>query len=171
MHLEKWFERKFPYTPPTNVFPALIERLRGGPVRVEESVGGYSASLWTRRDGDDWSIQEHVGHLGDLEELWFARLRDFEAGVEVLTAADLQNRRTHGAGHNDTSMEGLLGRFRRARGEMVAVLESMSNEESGKTALHPRLRQPMRIIDQCFFVAEHDDHHLAIMNSLGQKLG
>jgi hypothetical protein len=26
---------------------------------------------------------------------------------------------------------------------------------------HPRLKTPMRLVDHLFFVAEHDDHHLA----------
>jgi len=27
--------------------------------------------------------------------------------------------------------------------------------------VHPRLKQPMRLVDHLFFVAEHDDHHMA----------
>jgi hypothetical protein len=34
------------------------------------------------------------------------------------------------------------------------------------TAHHPRLEQPMTVVDLCFFVAEHDDHHLAAITSL-----
>jgi len=30
-----------------------------------------------------------------------------------------------------------------------------------RSAFHPRLKKPMRIIDLAFFVAEHDDYHLA----------
>jgi hypothetical protein len=26
---------------------------------------------------------------------------------------------------------------------------------------HPRLKTPMRLVDHLYFVAEHDDHHLA----------
>ena len=29
--------------------------------------------------------------------------------------------------------------------------------------LHPRLKQPMRLVDHLFFAAEHDDHHLAVI--------
>jgi hypothetical protein len=29
------------------------------------------------------------------------------------------------------------------------------------TMLHPRLKQPMRLVDHLYFAAEHDDHHLA----------
>ena len=31
---------------------------------------------------------------------------------------------------------------------------------------HPRLGTPMRLIDLAFFVAEHDDHHLAQITHL-----
>jgi hypothetical protein len=30
-----------------------------------------------------------------------------------------------------------------------------------KAILHPRLKQPMRLVDHLYFAAEHDDHHLA----------
>jgi hypothetical protein len=32
--------------------------------------------------------------------------------------------------------------------------------------LHPRLNQPMRVVDLLFFVAEHDDYHLARISEL-----
>jgi hypothetical protein len=32
--------------------------------------------------------------------------------------------------------------------------------------MHPRLKQPMRLVDHLFFVAEHDDHHLALIREL-----
>jgi hypothetical protein len=34
------------------------------------------------------------------------------------------------------------------------------------TALHPGLKTPMRIIDLAYFVAEHDDHHLASIREM-----
>jgi hypothetical protein len=39
-----------------------------------------------------------------------------------------------------------------------------------RTSLHPRLEQPMRVIDHALFVAEHDDHHLATITSLLRTL-
>ncbi len=39
-----------------------------------------------------------------------------------------------------------------------------------KIALHPRLNQPMRVIDLAQFVAEHDDHHIQTINELINKL-
>jgi hypothetical protein len=32
---------------------------------------------------------------------------------------------------------------------------------SVRAIVHPRLKQPMGLLDHLYFVAEHDDHHLA----------
>ena len=35
-----------------------------------------------------------------------------------------------------------------------------------RTSLHMRLKQSMRLVDHLYFVAEHDDHHLAKIGEL-----
>jgi hypothetical protein len=34
-----------------------------------------------------------------------------------------------------------------------------------------RLEERVRVIDMAYFVAEHDDHHLALMTRLAKKFG
>ena len=85
----RWFERKFRFDFPIQLFPNVVERLRGAPVRLEEKVASLSPDLLTRRDGSSWSIQENIGHLLDLESLHAARLQEFLKGAQVLTGADL----------------------------------------------------------------------------------
>jgi len=65
------------------------------------------------------------------------------------------------AGHNDTPIAITLERLRRGRLACVRKLESLREEEIARTALHPRLRQQMRLLDRAWFIAEHDDHHRA----------
>jgi hypothetical protein len=52
----------------------------------------------------------------------------------------------------------------------VERLAGWSPAEFERSALHPRLKQPMRAIDLCLFVAEHDDHHLARVAELRTAL-
>jgi uncharacterized damage-inducible protein DinB len=130
------------------------------PDRVERAVRGIADDRLRQRAGDGWSIQEHVGHLCDLESLWDQRLDDFDAGASVLHPADLENRKTHDANHNGRELVDLLRELRAARGRIVSRLERMSQGELSRVALHPRLQQPMSVVDLGFFVAEHDDHHL-----------
>jgi uncharacterized damage-inducible protein DinB len=161
-----WFERVFTLDLPAWMLANVMERLRGTPARLEERLRDVSPAVLTRRDGERWSIQENAGHLLDLEELWLGRVADFADGRERLRAADLTNRRTHEAAHNARSLDALLAEFRAARARFVARLEALSAAEQERTALHPRLGVPMRAVDHAFFVAEHDDHHLARITEL-----
>jgi uncharacterized damage-inducible protein DinB len=165
----RWTDRHFTFELPESFFPVVVERLRGTPARIEDKVRGLSPTLLTRRDGDAWSIQEHIGHLLDLDGLHAGRLDDFLAGAEVLRAADMANRKTHEADHNRRPLADLLQAFRRERERFVARLDAWAPGLIGLTALHPRLNQPMRVIDMAFFTAEHDDHHLARMTELARS--
>lgn len=168
--MRPWFERRFSFEHlgPAD-FPFLVERLRGAPARVEEKTRALARETLTRRRGEAWSIQEHVGHLIDLDQLHDARLDDYRAGAAALRPADLQNRRTHEAGYNERALESVLETFRRDRARMVARLEGWEERGLLAAAVHPRLQQPMRLVDMLYFVAEHDDHHLAAMTELARS--
>lgn len=167
---EDWIEKKFEFTLPVGAFASTVERVRGTPARLEELIRSLPAGVLTTRIGQDWSIQEHVGHLYDLDELHEGRLEDYRDGKEILRPADMTNRKTYEAGHNKVQIEELLARFRAARARFVEQLEMMDAEEVSRSALHPRLKKPMRVIDLVQFVAEHDDHHLASIRYLARRL-
>ncbi len=162
----KWFERRFQFDLPVWMYPNVIERVRGTPARLEDLVRGLQSETLIRRDDDKWSIQEHAGHMLDLEALEIKRLEDYAAGRETLTPADLQNRKTFEADYNSKDIGDILAAFRAERMEFVERLESFDAEFIERSALHPRLQIPMRVIDLAFFKAEHDDHHLARISEL-----
>ena len=170
MRRTKWVEREFEFNLPLGVFPCVVERLRGTPARLEEVVRHLPPGVLTARRGDAWSIQEHVGHLLDLDELHEGRLEDYARRLERLRPADMSNRKTYEAGHNDAAIEDLLARFRAARASFVRRLEALDEEEVALSALHPRLGKQMRVIDMAWFVAEHDDHHLATITELSKMM-
>ncbi len=161
-----WFTRKFPLIHHAEAFPNLLERLKGTPIRLEEKIQLIPKSLFTIQANKQWSIQEQVGHLLDLEPLWFARVEDFRNSRPILREADLTNQKTYDANHNAHSMENLLAAFRKERTKIMENLEALEERELNKSTLHPRLKTPMKIVDLCFFIAEHDDHHLAMITWL-----
>lgn len=166
MKQEKWFDRKFNFDDPQNIFPAIIERLAGTPIRLEEKLKNTAPEILQHKFDGTWSIQENLGHLIDLEPLWQGRLAEILNAQAELRPTDLQNRPTDLANHNQTVLEVLLSRFRKTRQQTLVLLTSLSDEEIFKSALHPRLKTPMRTTDLFLFVAEHDDHHLARMSEL-----
>ncbi len=168
---QPWFERQFPTDLPTALLPVVVERLRGAPARLEERLRPLPAEVLARRSGATWTIQENAGHLWDLESLWLQRVEDLLARRGEMTPADLDNRRTHEANHNATPLPALLRRFREARATLVGRLAEVGAAAAGYTAPHPRLRVPMNLVDHAFFVAEHDDYHLARITELLREFG
>ena len=168
---EPWFQRQFTFDLPVSAAAGLIERLRGTPPRLTHRLVGRPVAQLTRRAGVHWSIQENAGHLGDLEPLWLARIEDLAAGRRTLAPADLDNRPTEDAGHNARPLSEVLATFEARRADLVAQLEQADEADWLRAALHPRLQAPMRLLDLAFFVAEHDDHHLATISELLRRDG
>ncbi len=162
----KWLERTFSFDLPIGLYASVVERVRGTPARLEDLLLKLPLETRIRRDAERWSMQEHAGHLLDLEELGLVRLDDFEAGREVLRAADMTNRKTFEAAHNARPTEEILTALRREREEFVRRLDRYDQSFVSRTSLHPRLQTPVRVIDLAYFIAEHDDHHLASISEL-----
>lgn len=164
-----WFERKFEFSFPVELLPNVCARLRGTPARVEEVLDGRSPEILTEKPQGKWSAQEHAGHLLDLEPLWLARVNDYAAGSDKLTAADLTNRKTEEAHHNARPLQRILSEFRAARERLLDRVEELDPPLFGRSIPHPRMQIPMRLVDHLYFVAEHDDHHLAAIWELVQR--
>ena len=161
-----WIERKFEFNFPIGMFPVIIERLRGTLPHIQDIIKDKTEEELSQKVEGAWSVKEQVGHLYDLEELWYGRLEDFLSGKQTLRAADMGNTKTHNADHNKKKIEKLLEQFSSARDKLIEKVQNMDDANASLTALHPRLQQPMRLIDALFFVAEHDDHHLAKIREL-----
>lgn len=156
-----WFERKFEFSFPVELLPNLQTRLRGTPVRLEETLRCCPPEIVIAKPQKKWSAQEHAGHLLDLEPLWLARVDDYEVGATQLTPADLKNQKTHEANHNARHLELIFSDFRAARSALVKRVNELDASLIARAIPHPRLKIPMRLVDHLYFVAEHDDHHLA----------
>jgi uncharacterized damage-inducible protein DinB len=156
-----WFDRKFEFSFPVELFPNLCARLRGTAARLEEMLRGRSHEILTRKAQEKWSAQEHAGHLLDLEPLWLARVGDYVSGSDELTTADLNNRKTDEANHNARRVEEILTDFRAAREKLLKRAEELDASLFDRAIPHPRLKVRMRLVDHLYFVAERDDHHLA----------
>lgn len=165
-----WFEREFRFDFPAELYPNFRVRLRGTPSRLEDLTRGVAADQLILRPDGKWSIQENAGHLLDLEDLWLARLHEFLAGADALMSADLSNTRTDQARHNDRTLEEILAGFRSARLGWVEKIERLAGTDFARKAKHPRLGVSMRLVDHLYFVAEHDDHHLARIWELRRQL-
>lgn len=167
----KWIERSFNFNYPVELYPEIIERVRGASARLDEYLNSAPADILTRRDDGHWSIQENAGHLFDLDALTLERIEQYVAGVPVLHAADITNKKTSEANYNNVSAAEIARAFRERRIEVVNRLESLDAEMFARSAVHPRLKIPMRLVDFVFFEAEHDDYHFTRINELLKLFG
>ena len=161
-----WIERKFEFNFPLGLFPVIIERLKGTIPQLESLIKNIPDEKLSAKAGDKWSAKEVIGHLYDLEELWNGRLDDFLDRKETLRAADMTNAKTTAANHNIKPAYELLKKFSEARDKLIDRVKGLDEATASLTALHPRLKTPMRLIDSLCFVAEHDDHELTKIRNL-----
>ena len=166
----KWVEKKFEFGLLQNEFHFILNRLRDTPDKIEQLVSSISTEILKRKINDKWSIQEHIGHIIDLEELHDGRIDDFIKGAEVLSAADMTNKKTHEANHNTREITEILQELRVTRTKFINRLEKLDDSVLSHVSIHPRLNQPMRPIDMAQFVAEHDDHHINSIIEITEQL-
>jgi DinB family protein len=163
----RWVDRRFDFDFPVELYPELLERIRGTPARVAERLAGVSPLLLTQRSGGKWSVQEHAGHLADLDDtIFLPRLDEYDQGLGTLRAADMTNRATEAAQHNSLSLDRVVGRFRATRAAILARLDPLGPEAFVRVARHPRLDVAMRLVDLVYLQAEHDDYHLTSISEI-----
>ena len=163
-----WFERSFYFDFPVGLFPVIFSRLEGSIFRMNTLLANADEDRCSQNK-IGWSVKEHLGHLYDLEDLWWKRLNDFQENKAILTAADLNNTKTKEAHHNEKTLEALMLGFTRERQKILETVYDLDKEMLSRTSVHPRLNQSMRLVDSLFFVAEHDDHHIAAISDLLRK--
>ncbi len=161
-----WIERTFEFDFPVSDYPDIQQRLQTAPSRLTDAIAHLPHATLIARCDNKWSIQEQAGHLADVEGLFLGRLDDYEARLEVLKAAEMSGKRTFAAQHNERDIKDVLVGFRTVREELLQRLAGYQPEDFGRSALHPRLEKTMRLCDMMFFLAEHDDYHLAIIGEM-----
>ena len=163
-----WIERSFQFNFPVTHFAVIFSRLEGTLFRLPALLT-HTNEEECSHTANGWSVKEHIGHLFDMEELWWKRLQDFLDRKEILSAADMTNTKTKEAGHNRKTLGQLMQQFTTERQRLLEVVYGFEKETLSLSSIHPRLQQPMRLVDSLFFVAEHDDHHIAAISGLLRK--
>lgn len=156
----KWFDRKFDLNFGVERFPDLLERLEKTAVQIPQITNGISEQDLSYKPGGKWSVKEHIGHLWILEPLWQKRFLEIKEHQTQMSSADLNNTATDNSLFNQYNVKRITNDFQQERKCTIRLLESFSEQDLSNSLYHPRLNQPMRIIDLMFFVAEHDEHHL-----------
>ena len=168
MENPKWFERTFDLSFGPEMYASIYEQLSSAPERLKQAVAGVPEEVLMVKPGGKWSIKEHAGHLSVLEPLWRIRFQDIREKKPTMTVADLNNQTTSAAGFNDYDIIALAHRFATERYTTLSLLNSINVLDDASTSMHPRLKISMRMIDLAYFVAEHDEHHIAVIREMSR---
>ena len=161
MNRQKWTSHTFNLGIDPGWSANIIARLLGTAIRLQHYVNILSEEQASKRINNKWSVKEHIGHLIDLEELHLKRLHEFNNFASELSAADMSNKATEFANHNAKSAHELMASFKEERQLFLDAYFALRKDCLNHPAMHPRLKVPMKPVDLLFFVAEHDDHHIA----------
>lgn len=165
----KWFDRDFNFDFGIEQYDNLLDRLENFPMILNQKLDQIPEQFPTYNTEGKWSINQNIGHLFLLEIIWRARFQEINDGKKMMSPADLNNTATTRSSFNKLSITELTKCFWYERIKTIDFLKSLNSDDILKSSIHPRLNQPMRVIDLMYFVAEHDQHHmntiLEIMNN------
>jgi uncharacterized damage-inducible protein DinB len=166
---KKWVDREFNFKFDVSLYPEFIERLEVTPFVLASLITPIPEDFLRVKENKEWSIQENVGHLITVDDLFIGRLDDYESGADSLRPADVSGAGTNEANYNSEKIQDLLKIFQEKRMGYIHRLETAKPDIFNQTAQHPRLKKPMRLCDMLYFQAEHDDHHINKMKFLYQS--
>jgi hypothetical protein len=172
MRVVPWNERTLPFGRSTEELPLLAERLLGTPARLWQLTAQADREQLSLRRSGTWSVMEHIGHMLLLDDHMEQRLDDFSAKRPQLSTIDLSGQNAQLEGHRRRELGDLLEEFRLRRTGLVQGLLALDPEALRHSAQHPCRSMNMRPVDMATFLAEHDDHHLALVRGLldGRRL-
>lgn len=156
----RWFDRTFEFNLKADQLFELIVRLEKTHSQIKNIIRQATEHELNFQPEAKWSIKEHIGHLWLLEPLWQTRCMEINDGKENMSSADLNNTATNHALFNQYPVEQIINQFEKERQKTITILKSINKNHYNHSLIHPRLNQPIRIVDLAYFISEHDKHHV-----------
>lgn len=154
-----WADQKFDFPTSPSEMEAQLLHLSTFPSQLSITLESIPHDKFTVRHDEKWSIQEHLGHLLDLEELPSVRVQEILEEQPILSPADMTNRKTWERNYNEENMYDLCERFMARRAELVEQFRSVPEDQLLNRGFHLRLGRHMSILDLAYFHCQHDRYH------------
>jgi hypothetical protein len=161
-----WSGRIIPVGTAPEQLPVLLERVLGTPARLRELLAGHSAEALRHSPAGRWCALAHLAHLLWVQQRMADRLEDFLALRPRLCDIDQSVQEAEAERQVLRDPGDLLEEFRLERLWAARAIAAAGPPVHRHVARHPCGDRPMRTADMLLWIAEHDDHHLAIMRHL-----
>jgi DinB superfamily len=166
MYPVPWSQRKFDYGRSLDELPVLLERVQGTTARLSAVLSRQPLQNLHLRVQGKWSVMEHIGHLITLQDRFEPRVDDFELRRDRLSDINLKDQQPIIQGHRLRAVGDVLEEFRLKRLAFAKRVERLHRGALEHVAYHACQDRSMRPMDMLFWIAEHDDHHLASIRGL-----
>lgn len=149
-----------------------LEDIRALPARLSAAVAGLNEEqLDTPYREGGWTVRQVVHHVADSHMNSFTRfklaLTEDEPTIKPYEEhlwAELADSKTYPIGPSLALIEGLHDRW-------TALLESMSEEDYGRTFYHPGNKATSTLARALGMYSWHARHHTAHITSLRERMG
>ena len=140
--------------------PYLFPALSLSPVVFERLMGQIDTSrLDTPTPPGRFTPRQVIAHLADWEPILLGRLKQAVTNPGSTVAAYDEGERATEKGYGGMDVGEQLKVFAAARKDTVSYLESLSEDDMKKTAIHPE-RGPFSAQDLAFMIIGHDMYHV-----------
>lgn len=161
MELIPWSQRQLEFGRPLDELPVLLERIRGTSARLSALIAHAPMEHLQLQLNGKWSVMEHLGHLITLQDRFDGRAEDFERERDRLCEISLHDQEPILQAHRRRTVGDALEEFRLKREAFAHRVARFKDDVLNHTSFHPCQNKRMRPMDMLFWIAEHDDHHLA----------
>ncbi|NJN40959.1 MAG: DinB family protein [Flammeovirgaceae bacterium] len=162
MTILPWFERNMKFGFPVEMLPFFLDRLEGTSLRIAAKVKAIPNDVLTLQPEGKWSVKQHIGHLGEVDDITILRLKEISEQVDTLSSAVFEPKHDF----NAQSIQEVCAFFDDSRVRMIKAIKSLDQKILTKSSRHPRLNVQMTPVDLAWFDAEHDDHHLVKISQI-----
>ncbi len=142
------------------IYPSLRDRLHTQHHSIEVFIAQAAAEVITKKPTPEkWSVHDQLAHLTRYQQILFDRLtrmltEDNPAFERYVAEDDRAFPQWQNKG-----MEELIYHLKSERQELVAFVNTLTDEQLSRTGMHPKFGK-LNIIDWLEFFVLHEAHHL-----------
>ena len=122
-------------------------------------VGSTPQELDARPDPDRFTLREAIAHVADWEAVWLQRMQRIQAEENPLLPSYDEGQWAIDHHYAQSNLTEQLAKFRTGRAALVALLETVPENEWGRTGQHGQLGS-LTFAELASLVLGHDGYHL-----------
>jgi hypothetical protein len=137
---------------------ANLDALAAFPETLKRNIQNHDAAALRHKQGSEWSAVEVIGHLIDVNAIWFGRIQQMLSAERPTLAAPNVDESVQRNDYQNKQKDFLLITFAERRAELVDFLRGLKPMHFERVGIHPT-RGEVTVADGIAILANHDRMH------------